>query len=170
MLDYRQRQREDRGRKRQDEQERNTAYAARMQAQYGVGQRSKGLWQEPITRNGGAEEQRGKLVQVSPLHPCTPAPMPSSSPSIPPNNESGDNNRGGMDTDAELSDSWWDKVKYYAQLAIERVENGVDALIELLSTLTSDERLGVMLEFEDLDPDKFAQLVADAPHWTEWMA
>ncbi|WP_277883401.1 hypothetical protein [Nostoc flagelliforme] len=40
---------------------------------------------------------------------------------------------------------------------------------ELLSTLTIDERRGVMLEFEDLDPDKFAQLVTDALHWTEWM-
>ena len=31
---------------------------------------------------------------------------------------------GGMDTDAELSDSWWERVKYYAHLAIERVEHG----------------------------------------------
>ena len=56
-----------------------------------------------------------------------------------------------MDTEAELSDSWWERVKYYARLAIERVENGVDTVKELLSTLTSDERCGVMLEFEDLD-------------------
>ena len=62
------------------------------------------------------------------------------------------------------------KVKYYARLAIERVEYGVDAVKELLSTLTIDQRCGVMLEFEDLDPDKFAQLVTDAPQWTEWMA
>jgi hypothetical protein len=34
----------------------------------------------------------------------------------------------------------------------------------------SDERRGLMLEFEDIDPDKFAQLVTDAPQWTEWMA
>ncbi|MHC5939400.1 hypothetical protein [Nostoc sp.] len=40
---------------------------------------------------------------------------------------------------------------------------------ELLSTLTIDERLGVMMEFEDASPDKFAQMVADAPQWTEWM-
>ncbi len=40
---------------------------------------------------------------------------------------------------------------------------------ELLSTLTIDERLGVMLEFEDLDPDKFAQLVTDAPQLNGWM-
>jgi hypothetical protein len=34
----------------------------------------------------------------------------------------------------------------------------------------SDERCGVMLEFEDARPDKFAQLLVDAPQWTEWMA
>ncbi|WP_256874668.1 hypothetical protein [Nostoc sp. C057] len=73
-------------------------------------------------------------------------------PSTPPNNESGDNNWGGMDTEVELSDSWWDKVKYYARLAIDRVEDGVDKVKELLSTLTIDERCGVMLEFEDACP------------------
>ena len=66
-------------------------------------------------------------------------------------NEDGDNNRGGMDTDAVLSDSWWERVKYYARLAIERFVYGVESVKELLSTLTIDERLGVMLEFEDLD-------------------
>ncbi|MBG1271122.1 plasmid replication protein, CyRepA1 family [Nostoc sp. WHI] len=90
-------------------------------------------------------------------------------PSTPPINEDGDNNRGGMDTEEELSDSWWERVKYYARLAIERLEDGVDDVKELLSTLTSDERCGVMLEFEDVDPDKFAQLVAFAPDWVEWM-
>jgi hypothetical protein len=70
----------------------------------------------------------------------------------------------------EPSDSWWKRVKYYARLAIERVEDGVDAVKQLLSTLTIDERCGVMLEFEDASPEKFGQLVADAPQWTEWMA
>ncbi len=41
---------------------------------------------------------------------------------------------------------------------------------ELLSTLTIDERCGVMLEFEDASPEKFGQLLVDAPQWTEWMA
>jgi hypothetical protein len=41
---------------------------------------------------------------------------------------------------------------------------------ELLSTLRIDERCGVMLEFEDVDPNKFVQLVSNAPQWTEWMA
>ncbi|WP_335134706.1 hypothetical protein [Nostoc sp.] len=74
-----------------------------------------------------------------------------------------------MDTDAELSDYWWERVKYYARLAIEWVGYGVNAVKELLSILTSDERWGMMLEFEDACPDKFAQLVTDAPQWTEWM-
>ncbi|WP_228039044.1 hypothetical protein [Nostoc sp. LEGE 12450] len=45
-----------------------------------------------------------------------------------------------MDTDTEFSDSWWKRVKYYAQLVIERIESGVESVKELLSTLTSDER------------------------------
>ncbi|NEU84672.1 bifunctional DNA primase/helicase, partial [Nostoc sp. UIC10630] len=102
VLEYRQRQREERERKRQESLERDAAYAARIQAQYGI-----------------------------------------NPPSTPPINEDGDNNRGGMDTDEELSDSWWERVKYYARLAIERLEDGVDAVKELLSTLTSDERCGV---------------------------
>ena len=128
VLFYRQRQREDRERKRQSEQERNAAYAARMQAQYGI-----------------------------------------NAPSTPPNNESGSNNRGGMDTEAESSTSWWERVKYYAQLAIERFESGVESVKELLSMLTSDERCGVMLKFDQVSPDKFAQLVAGAPNWVEWI-
>jgi hypothetical protein len=49
------------------------------------------------------------------------------------------------------------------------LRDGILKVKELLSTLTNDERCGVMLEFEEASPDKFAQLVADAPHWTEWM-
>ncbi|MEH1765671.1 MAG: hypothetical protein V7L27_01115 [Nostoc sp.] len=128
VLDYRQQQREEKERKRRQEQELQAAYAARMQAQYGI-----------------------------------------NPPSTPPINEDGDNNRGGMDTEVKLSDYWWERVKYYARLAIERFDYGVEGVKELLSTLTSDERCGVMLEFEDASPDKFAQLVADAPDWVEWI-
>ena len=73
-----------------------------------------------------------------------------------------------MDTDPELSDSWWERAKYYAHLAIERVEHGIDTVKELLSTLTIDG--GVILKFEDIDPEKFGQLIAKAPDWVEWMA
>ncbi|MDZ7950534.1 hypothetical protein [Nostoc sp. DedQUE09] len=34
----------------------------------------------------------------------------------------------------------------------------------MLSTLTIDERWGVILKFDDVDPDKFGQLVADTPN------
>lgn len=95
-------------------------------------------------------------------------------PSTPPINEDGDNNRGDIDTEVEeveiLHESWWKWVKYYAQLVIERIEYGMESIKELLSTLTGDERLGVILEFEDAYLQKFAQLVIDAPQWTEWMA
>ncbi|MEH1960810.1 MAG: hypothetical protein V7L05_13190 [Nostoc sp.] len=37
-----------------------------------------------------------------------------------------------------------------------------------LGTPTIDERCGVILEFEYACPDKFAQLVTDAPQWTEF--
>ncbi|WP_199349960.1 hypothetical protein [Nostoc flagelliforme] len=52
-----------------------------------------------------------------------------------PINEDRSNNWGGLDTDPELSDSWWERVKYYARLAVDRVEDGVDADQRLLSTL-----------------------------------
>ncbi|MCC5633373.1 hypothetical protein LC613_38535 [Nostoc sphaeroides CHAB 2801] len=129
VLDYRQRQREDRERKRQESLELQAAYAARMQSQYGI-----------------------------------------NAPSTPPINEDGSNNWEGMDTDVELSDSWWERVKYYARLAIKRLEDGVDKVKELLSTLTSDERWGVMLKFEDIEAEKFGQLIAIAPDWVEWMS
>ncbi len=59
VLDYRQRQREDRERKRQESQERNAAYAARMQSQYGIN--------APLASMGAGG--------ISPLHPapCTSA-------------------------------------------------------------------------------------------------
>jgi hypothetical protein len=40
---------------------------------------------------------------------------------------------------------------------------------ELLSTLTSDQRWGVMVEFESVNSEKFSQLIASAPDWVEWM-
>jgi hypothetical protein len=50
------------------------------------------------------------------------------------------------------------------------VEHGIDTFKELLSTLTIDERWGVILKFEDIEPEKFGQLIAKAPDWMEWMA
>ncbi len=92
VLEYRQRQRQEKERKRQESLERDAAYAARMQAQYGI-----------------------------------------NPPSTPPINEDGDNNRGGMDTDEESSDSWWERVKYYAQVAIERFVDRLNAKKAVIS-------------------------------------
>ncbi|WZF19896.1 hypothetical protein WKK05_11410 [Nostoc sp. UHCC 0302] len=78
VLEYRQQQREQRESKRQEEQERHAAYAAMMQAQYGI----------EIDR-------------------------PSSNlPSTPPTNKDGSNNWGGMDGQQNLSNPWWNRVKY----------------------------------------------------------
>lgn len=63
-----------------------------------------------------------------------------------------------------------ERVKYYAQLAIKRFEFGVESVKELLSTLTINEWWGLIFKFEDIHSQKFAQLVADAPDWVEWMA
>jgi hypothetical protein len=45
----------------------------------------------------------------------------------------------------------------------------VEVVKEILSTLTSDQRWGVILEFEEVYPEGFAQLIADAPDWVEWI-
>jgi hypothetical protein len=168
VLDYRQRQREERERRRQEERERNEAHAAKMQTMYGgrgAGSREQG--EEEIRKQGA--QRKGETLQNSLPYSLPPAPLPNSAPSNPPINEDGSNNWGGMDGDENESDSWWQQVKYYAQLVIQRLEYGVESVKEFLSTLTSDERWGVMLEFDEVEPLKFGQLVADAPDWVEWM-
>ncbi len=198
VLSYRQQQREQREKQKLEEQERNAAYAARMQALYGIepteeqgsggaeGQRQEA--QEP------GEGSRGKIslpcpqhpapLLLQPLHPCPSAPLPlcpAASPaqeplrtaSTPPPNISGEIYRGGMDGQNQqveiLNDNWWHRVKNYAQLLVERLEYGVEMVKQLLSTLPIDERWGVIFEFESVNPDKFTQLISDAPNWEEWM-
>ncbi|MEA5507679.1 plasmid replication protein, CyRepA1 family, partial [Halotia wernerae UHCC 0503] len=89
--------------------------------------------------------------------------------STPPNNGDGSNKWGGMDTAHSFRNTWCQRVKYYAQLVAQKVQCGVEVVQELLSTLTSDERWGVMVEFEEVCPDGFAQLVSSAPEWVAWM-
>ncbi|AFY45762.1 hypothetical protein [Nostoc sp. PCC 7107] len=67
------------------------------------------------------------------------------------------------------TDSWWQQVKSYSAGFRERVESGVAAVKEFLSTLSSDERWGVMVAFEEAQPAMFGQLVAEAPDWVEWL-
>ncbi|MBD2302785.1 plasmid replication protein, CyRepA1 family [Nostoc sp. FACHB-190] len=128
VLVYRQTQRAERKRRRQQEQAQNAAYVARMQAMYG-----------------------------------------SNAPSNPPINEDGSHNWEGMDGQENSVVSWWQQVKSYAAGFMERVKDGVESIKEFLSTLTSDERWGVMVAFEEQEPQMFGQLVAAAPEWVEWM-
>jgi hypothetical protein len=74
-----------------------------------------------------------------------------------------------MDGQVDPCDSWWGQVKSYAQLAMERVACGVEAVKEFLSTLTSDERWGVMVAIDQQAPVVFEELTAIAPEWVEWM-
>ena len=67
-----------------------------------------------------------------------------------------------------LSDSWRSKLKDYVQLIIQGVESGIDAVKKMLGTLTTDQRWGVMLEFEQVNPEKFAQMISVAPDWVKW--
>lgn len=73
---------------------------------------------------------------------------------------------GGQDN---AVDSWCRQVQDYAQLAMERVAHGVDAVKQFLSTLTSDERWGVMMAIDEAQPQVFEQLTAQAPDWVQWL-
>ncbi|MBD2492110.1 plasmid replication protein, CyRepA1 family [Aulosira sp. FACHB-615] len=159
VLVYRQAQREERERRRQQEQAQNAAYAARMQSMYGL-----------ESRGSEAQGSRGaNLHPSSPLHPRTLAPRPNSAPSTPPIIEDGSHNWEGVDGQENPTDSWWRQVKSYTARLIEQVEMGVDTVQEFFSTLTSDERWGVMVQMEENQPQMFSQLVAEAPDWVEWM-
>ncbi|MBD2505300.1 bifunctional DNA primase/helicase, partial [Anabaena azotica FACHB-119] len=128
VLGYRQRLRDEREKRRQEEREAQAAYAARMQAMYGV-----------------------------------------NAPSNPPSNIIGNNNCGGVDGQLDPCDSWWQQVKFYATLAMERVAHGVDSVKQFLFTLSSDERWGVMMAIDEAQPEMFEELTATAPDWMAWM-
>jgi hypothetical protein len=89
----------------------------------------------------------------------------TTSPSILPTND----HCGGLDGRENPTDSWWQQVKSYTTLVMERVKDGVEAVKEFLSTLSSDERWGVMVAFEEAQPQLFGQLVAAASDWEHWM-
>jgi len=73
---------------------------------------------------------------------------------------------GGQENSTDL---WWQQVKSQTAKFMERVESGLEAAKEFLSTLTSDERWGVMVEFEEAQPEIFGELVAISPDWVQWM-
>ena len=88
---------------------------------------------------------------------------------IPPNDKNGSNHQQGSDGQQNPCDAWWQQVKSYATLAIERVAQGVDAVKQFLSTLSSDERWGVMMAIDEVRPQVFEELTAIAPDWVAWM-
>jgi hypothetical protein len=75
-----------------------------------------------------------------------------------------------MEGQENPTDSWWQKIKSQSAKFMERIESDVEAAKKFLSTLTSDERWGLMVAFEEAQPSMFSQLVAEAPDWVEWMA
>ncbi|MBD2452266.1 DUF3854 domain-containing protein [Nostoc sp. FACHB-152] len=165
VLEYRQRQREERERRLQEEQERNEAHAARLQTMYGIS--CAGGQGERCSRGG--ENSFNNNVLSSPASLASPASPASFNASNPPVNESESNNWGGMDGKDNPIHSWWQQVKSYTTRLMERLETGVDAVKEFLSSLTPDERWGVMVQMEENQPQMFGQLVAQAPDWMEWM-
>lgn len=92
--------------------------------------------------------------------------------STPPPKGMGDTIRGGVDVtpfQVEMpTEDWRETIKVYGQLLVEGFEYGVEAIKELLSPWTSEERWGAILEFEQLAPEKMERLVAIAPSWYEW--
>ncbi|HEY9799441.1 MAG TPA: plasmid replication protein, CyRepA1 family [Leptolyngbyaceae cyanobacterium] len=78
-------------------------------------------------------------------------------------------NLGDVDGQDNAVDSWWRQVKSYATLAMEQVACGVDSFKQFLSTLSSDERWGVMMAIDERSPVIFEELTAAAPDWVAWM-
>jgi hypothetical protein len=73
---------------------------------------------------------------------------------------------GGQDN---AVDSWWRQVKSSATFAMSRVAHGVDAVKQFFSTLSSDEKWGVMVAIDEAQPQMFEELTAAAPDWGTWM-
>jgi hypothetical protein len=52
---------------------------------------------------------------------------------------------------------------------MSRVAHGVDAVKQFFSTLSSDEKWGVMVAIDEAQPQMFEELTAAAPDWGTWM-
>ncbi|MBW4595476.1 MAG: DUF3854 domain-containing protein [Brasilonema angustatum HA4187-MV1] len=78
-----------------------------------------------------------------------------------------------VDTNAESTsthdgESWWNKVKAVAQQAWTLLGDGIEQLKEMLASLTSEERWGVMLTLDDMDSAGFAKFTTQFPEWERW--
>jgi hypothetical protein len=110
---------------------------------------------------------RSLLQCISNIDITSPVVDTSSLSTLPINQDEGHNlGDSGQDNTVDL---WWQQVKSYATLAMERVAHGVDAVKQCLSTLTSDERSCVMMAIDEQEPQVFEKLTVIAPDWVTWM-
>jgi hypothetical protein len=89
----------------------------------------------------------------------------TSSLSNPPITQDEGHNLGDVGEQDNQVSSWWGQVKSYTAVAMERVACGVDAVKEFLSTLSSDERWGVMVAIDEQEPQVLEELTAKSPDW-----
>jgi hypothetical protein len=101
-----------------------------------------------------------ELVSVNNIIDITTPVIDTSPLSTFPINQNENHNLGDVDGQDTPIDSCWKQVKSYAALVMEHYENGVDAVKQFFSTLTSEERSYVMVVFEEAQPVMFEQLVA----------
>jgi hypothetical protein len=68
----------------------------------------------------------------------------------------------------ESDRGWGATIRGYAELLVEGIARGVEAVKSLLKPWTFEERWAAMLEFEVLAPEKMRELVAIAPNCFQW--
>jgi hypothetical protein len=92
--------------------------------------------------------------------------------STPPSKGSETTTMEGVDTNKKqveiLTENWKETIKAYGLLLVEGFDYGMEAIKALLNAWTSEERWGALLHFEELAPEKMAQLVTLEPNWYEW--
>jgi len=95
--------------------------------------------------------------------------------STPPPFISGEYFKGGLDTNENqqekedlVTTQWWEKVKIYTLLVVEKLSDGVTAVKEVLSSLSRDEKWGVLTGFDEFDPEYFERFTSLIPDYIEF--
>jgi hypothetical protein len=168
VLTHRENQRYQKEQRRQQDREAQQRLAAGRAVQYGIEE----------SRGSRGSRGREELLNNSSLSSSAPeassAPPASSTPVVTsPPNLNGEHFRGDVTTDPESPEqphnSWFEKIKGFASLVVEGLGYGIEIVKELLSTLTIDERWGVIFEFEATNPDEFGIFVSNVPNWAEYL-
>jgi len=68
----------------------------------------------------------------------------------------------------EDTEQWWDKVKKYTFLVVEKLSDGVTAVKEVLNGLSSEEKWGAITGFDHLTPEHFEQFTLLMPDWVDF--